>query len=108
MIVPARRGRRGVARGDGDLLRPQQHLGADVFDRLETADRLAELLTYLGVLRSGVQRPSGDSGRLGRQHRRGQVLEPAPRETARRVAGAAVTVTLASGREKSVAARVRR
>lgn len=51
-----------------------------MFDRLETADRLTELLTYLGVLRSGVQRPSGDSGRLGRQHRRGQVLEPAPRD----------------------------
>jgi len=47
-----------------------------VLDRLKTADRLAELLAHLGVGDGGVQRPTGDARRFGRQHGRGQALHP--------------------------------
>ncbi len=81
----------------------QQHLGAHVLDRLEAADRLAELLAHLRVLGGGVQRPARHPGGLGGQHRRGQVLEPSPRHGAAGGRRATSASTRASGREKSVA-----
>ena len=86
-----------------DLLGAQQHLGAHVLDRLEAADRLAELLAHLRVLGGGLQRPAGQPRGLGGQHGRGEVLDPlrAIRAAPRRVRSPART--RASGREKSVA-----
>ena len=55
-------GRRGPF-GGGD------HPGALVLDGLELADRPAELLTDLGVLRGGVSGPPGDSDSLCREQR---------------------------------------
>ena len=59
---------RSVGRGHRGLLGAQQHLGAHVLDGLETADRLAELLAHLRVLRRGLQRPARQPGGFGRQH----------------------------------------
>ena len=70
----------GVGGGDGDLLGAQQHLGAHVLDRLEAADRLAELLAHLGVVGRRVEHPAGQPGGLGREHRRGQVDHPLVRQ----------------------------
>ena len=61
--------------GHRRLLGTQQHLGTHVLDRLEAADRLAELLAHLRILRRGLQRPAGQPGRLGRQHGRRHVSE---------------------------------
>ena len=66
----------GVGGGHLGLLGAAQHLGTQVLDGLEAADRLAELLAHLGVGDRGLQRPPGDAGRLGGQHGRGQVLDP--------------------------------
>ena len=66
----------GISRGHRDLLGAQQHLGAHVLDRLEAADRLAELFAHLRVLDGRVQCPPGQSGGLGGQHRRRQILDP--------------------------------
>ena len=54
--VPGRRGHR---------LRGLQHLGAQVLDRLEAADLLAELLAHLGVLDRRLQAPARHAGGLG-------------------------------------------
>ncbi len=70
------RGLRSIGRGDRGLLGTQQHLGAQMLDGLETADRLAELLTHLGVFGGGVQGPAGHTGGLGGQDRGDQVLDP--------------------------------
>ncbi len=70
----------GVTGGHRDLLGAQQHLGAHVLDRLEAADRLAELLAHLRVLGGGLQCPAGQPRGLGGQHRRGQVLDPLRRD----------------------------
>ena len=79
--LPAIRFRRracSIDCGDRGLLGTAQHLGAQVLDRLEAADRLAELLTHFGVGDGGVQSPSTHAGRLGGQHGGGQVLHPLP------------------------------
>ena len=57
--------RRDVPGGGGDRLGGLEHLGAQVLDRLEAADLLAELLAHLGVLDRGRQAPAGDAGGLG-------------------------------------------
>ncbi len=75
-LIGIRRGAGGVGGGHLGLLGAAQHLRAQVLDGLEAADRLAELLAHLGVGDRGVQRPSGDAGGLGRQHGRGQFLDP--------------------------------
>ncbi len=67
------RGGRRASAATATCSRAQQHLGAHVLDRLEAADRLAELLAHLRVLGGGLQRPAGQPGGLGRQHRRGQI-----------------------------------
>ena len=64
-----------VGRGHLGLLGTTQHLRTQVLDGLEAADRLAELFAHLGIGDRGVQGPPGHAGRLGRQHRRGQVLD---------------------------------
>ena len=69
----------GITCGHGDLLGAQQHLGAHVLDRLEAADRLAELLANLCVFGCGLQCPPGQPGGLGGQHGRGDVLDAPPR-----------------------------
>ena len=79
ILGPTRRIRRGPGRvrgGDRGLLGAQKHLGAHVLDGLEAADRLAELLTDLRVLRGGLQAPPGQAGGLGGEHRDGQVDDP--------------------------------
>ena len=63
---------RGVPDRRGGLLGRGQHPGAAVLDRLELADRPAELVTDLGVIGGGVRGPVGDAGRLGAEHDRGQ------------------------------------
>ncbi len=63
------------AGGHRRLLGTQQHLGTHVLDRLEAADRLAELLAHLRIVRRRLQRPAGQPGGLGRQHRRRHVSE---------------------------------
>ena len=55
----------GVPRGRGDGLAGLEHLRAQVLDRLEGADLLAELLAHPGVLHRRVEAPPGDSGGLG-------------------------------------------
>jgi hypothetical protein len=65
-----------VGGGDRHLLGAAQHLGAQVLDRLEAADRLAELLAHFRIRDRGVQRPPGDARRFGGQHGRGQVDQP--------------------------------
>ncbi len=42
-----------------------EHLGAEVLDRLEGADLLAELLAHLGVVDRRLQAPARDAGGLG-------------------------------------------
>ena len=69
----------GIARGDRDLLGAQQHLRAHVLDRLEAADRLAELLANLRVFGGGLQCPARQPGGLGGLHGRGEVLDALPR-----------------------------
>ena len=54
-----------VPRRGGDRLGGLEHLGAQVLDRLEAADLLAELLAHLGVLDRGRQAPARDAGGLG-------------------------------------------
>ena len=68
-----------VTCGHRDLLGAQQHLRAHVLDRLEAADRLAELLANLRVFGGGLQCPSRQPGGLGGLHRRGKVLDASPR-----------------------------
>ena len=73
----------GVGRvtcGHRDLLGAQQHLRAHVLDRLEAADRLAELLANLRVVGGGLQCPPRQPGGLGGLHRRGEVLDASPRD----------------------------
>ena len=65
---------------------------------------LAELLTHLRVFGGGVQRPSASPGRLGGQHRRGEVIESSA-ETPKRNSRGGLEMTPASGREKSVASK---
>ena len=74
-----RRRRCCVEGGNRDLLGAQKHLGAHVLDRLEAADRLAELLADLRVFGGGLQRPPGQPGSLGSEHGRGQILDAPPR-----------------------------
>ena len=75
-VIAVSCGAGSIGGGHRHLLGAAQHLGAQVLDRLEAADRLAELLTHLGVGDGGIQRPSGDSRRFGGQHSRGQVRHP--------------------------------
>ena len=63
LVVGDRRG--GVPRRGRHRLAGLEHLGAQVLDRLEGADLLAELLAHAGVLHRRVQAPPGDAGRLG-------------------------------------------
>ena len=75
-VVPVLRGRLvegtgGVPHRGGGAFGGRDHLGAAVLDGLELADRPAELLADLGVLRRGVGRPPGDADRLGGQQRGG-------------------------------------
>ena len=81
-IVGSVGGAGGVACGHCDLLGAQQHLGAHVLDRLEAADRLAELLANLRVFGGGLQRPARQPGGLGGQHGRGEILDASPRQRA--------------------------
>ncbi len=69
----------GVGGGHLGLLGAAEHLRAQVLDGLEATDRLAELLAHLGVGDGGLERPPCDAGRFGRQHRRGQLLDPLSR-----------------------------
>jgi len=64
----------GVPRGCRHRLAGLEHLGAQVLDRLEGADPLAELLTHLRVVDGGVQAPARDTGRLGRGEAHEQLL----------------------------------
>ena len=57
--------RSDVPGGRGDRLGGLEHLGAQVLDRLEGADLLAELLAHLGVVDRGRQAPAGHAGGLG-------------------------------------------
>ena len=70
--VPAALGRfvdraDGVPHRGGRALGGGDHLGALVLDGLELADRTAELLTDLGVLRGGVGGPAGQAHGFSRQ-----------------------------------------
>ncbi|BCI85050.1 hypothetical protein NIIDMKKI_02560 [Mycobacterium kansasii] len=67
-----------VGGGHLGLLGSAEHLGTQVLDGLEAADRLAELLANLGVGHRGVQCPSGHSRGLGGQQGGGQVLDALP------------------------------
>jgi hypothetical protein len=62
----------------------QQHLGALVADRLERADRLAELLAHLRVADRHVEAPA-----RGTQHLGGRADRTAPQETAQQRSGLA-------------------
>ena len=75
-VIVVAGGAGGIGGGHRHLLGAAQHLGAQVLDRLEAADRLAELLAHLGIGDGGIQRPTGDSRRFGGQHGRGQVVHP--------------------------------
>ena len=67
-VLPVRDG--GVPGGRGDQLGAGEQPGALVLDRLERADRAAELLAHLGVGQTGLLAPAGDAGRLRREQRR--------------------------------------
>ena len=58
-----------------ELLAAAEHVGQDVFDRLERSDRRAELGAHLRVVDGGIQAPLCDAGLVGRigrgQDRRG-------------------------------------
>ena len=98
--VPGQRGGASRAR--------QQHAGAQVLDRLERADRAAELVPGRGVLGGGRAQQLGhggglDGSRAAARSRTAAVLQPGrgcsgPRR-------AAVSATSASGREKSAGVR---
>ena len=76
---PARVGGAGrVPDRRGGLLGRGQHPRAAVLDRLELADRPAELVADLGVIGGGVGGPVGDAGRLGPEQDRGQAGDRAP------------------------------
>ena len=66
-------GHGGVPRGRHDELGPDEQPGALVLDRLELADRAAELLPHLDVVQPGPLAPPRQAGRLGRQQRRDDV-----------------------------------
>ena len=72
-------GRRRVGGRHRDPPGAQQHLGTKVLDRLEAADRFAELFADLGVPGGGLQCPSGDTGRFGGQQGGGEIVEAASR-----------------------------
>lgn len=57
------------------LFTADEHLGAEVFDRLELADGAAELLAYRGVFGGGAQRPGGRTAALGGEQHPGQVAD---------------------------------
>ena len=77
---PRRPGARGVPDRRGGLLGRGQHPGAAVLDRLELADRPAELLADLRVVGGGVHRPGGDPARLGAEQGRGEAAHRGPGE----------------------------
>ncbi len=62
----------GVPCRGGDRLGGLEHLRAQVLDRLEGPDPLAELLPHLGVVDGGLQAPPGHACRLGRSQGHGQ------------------------------------
>jgi hypothetical protein len=69
-LLVVSKGHRGDVPGSGGhRLRRLEHLGTQVLDRLEAADRLAELLAHLGVVDGDVEAPAGDPGRLGGRER---------------------------------------
>ena len=73
-------GRGGVPRGRGHGLAGLEHLRAQVLDRLEGADLLAELLAHAGVLHRRVQAPPRDPRRLGGGQRDHEGAQPRRRE----------------------------
>ncbi len=62
----------GVPGRGGGLLGGGEHPGAAVLDRLELADRPAELMAHLGVAGGGGDRPVRDAARLGPEQGRRQ------------------------------------
>ncbi len=67
---------RGIPGCGSDRLTDLEHLRAEVLDRLERADLLAELLTQSGVLDGGVDAPAGDPGGLGGGQRHDERSQP--------------------------------
>ena len=65
--------RGGIPRHRGALLDRDEHVGQGVLDRLELADRAAELHPHLGVVRRRVEAPPGHAGAFGRRHDEGQI-----------------------------------
>ena len=57
-------GDRCIPDGSTRLLGRDQHVGACMLDRLEVADRIAELFAHLRVLDRRAQTPVGDAGRF--------------------------------------------
>ncbi len=72
----------------GRLLGRDQHPGAAVLDRLELADRTAELMPELRVLGGGLHGPVRDTDRLGAEQSGGKAAtEPSPSRRSCRSAG---------------------
>jgi hypothetical protein len=67
---------RGVPGGRRDGLQVREHVDARVSDRLERADRAAELLAVLHVLDARVQAPADAAGRFGGRGEQEFVLGP--------------------------------
>ncbi len=65
----------GVPDQGAGLFAAHQHVGAEVFDRLELADGAAELFAYRGVFGGGLQRPAGRTAGLGGEQDAGQVAD---------------------------------
>ena len=80
LVVAAPATPRDVPRGRGDGLGGLEHLGAQVLDRLEGADLLAELLADLGVVDRRRQAPARDPGGLGGGQRDRRTAEQVGRQ----------------------------
>ena len=70
-------GHHGVPGHRGHLVHPHGHVGGPVLDRLELADRPAELDPDLGVLGGRLEAPPGPAGVLGGHQRDHDVADPA-------------------------------
>src|SRR5699024_11926008 len=76
MLLGVAVGTRRVPCQSAGQLRTAQHLGTHVFDRLELADRSAELFADFRVLAGDTDALVGDAGRLGTREREREVTHP--------------------------------